>query len=89
VIAHRRDSAPVHVDGIGVGSSPVDLLREANVQVISVNVGEKSAYHGKAGNLFFFNLRSAKKRLGKASCRCLVNGEVVSEGQLLFGLVDK
>ena len=34
-------------------------------------------------------LTSAKKRLGKASCRCLVNGEVVSEGQLLFGLVDK
>jgi UDP-3-O-[3-hydroxymyristoyl] N-acetylglucosamine deacetylase/3-hydroxyacyl-[acyl-carrier-protein] dehydratase len=34
-------------------------------------------------------LTSAKKRLGKASCRCLVNGEVVSEGILLFGLVDK
>jgi UDP-3-O-[3-hydroxymyristoyl] N-acetylglucosamine deacetylase/3-hydroxyacyl-[acyl-carrier-protein] dehydratase len=34
-------------------------------------------------------LTSAKKRLGKASCRCLVNGEVVSEGTLLFGLVDK
>jgi UDP-3-O-[3-hydroxymyristoyl] N-acetylglucosamine deacetylase/3-hydroxyacyl-[acyl-carrier-protein] dehydratase len=34
-------------------------------------------------------LTSAKKRLGKANCRCLVNGEVVSEGQLLFGLVDK
>ena len=32
---------------------------------------------------------SIKKRLGKASCRCLVNGEVVSEAQLLFGLVDK
>lgn len=34
-------------------------------------------------------LTSAKKRLGKASCRCLVNGEVVSEGVLLFGLVDR
>jgi UDP-3-O-[3-hydroxymyristoyl] N-acetylglucosamine deacetylase / 3-hydroxyacyl-[acyl-carrier-protein] dehydratase len=34
-------------------------------------------------------LTSAKKRLGKASCRCRVNGEVVSEAQLLFGLVDK
>lgn len=34
-------------------------------------------------------LTSAKKRLGKAACRCLVNGEVVSEGVLLFGLVDK
>lgn len=34
-------------------------------------------------------LTSAKKRLGKATCRCLVNGEVVSESKLLFGLVDK
>jgi len=34
-------------------------------------------------------LISLKKRLGKAQCRCLVNGEVVSEGVLLFGLVDK
>ena len=34
-------------------------------------------------------LTSAKKRLGKASCRCLVNGEVVSEAILLFGLVDR
>ncbi len=32
---------------------------------------------------------SAKKRLGKAACRCVVNGEVVSEGELLFGLIDK
>ena len=34
-------------------------------------------------------LTSAKKRIGKASCRCLVNGEVVSEAILLFGLVDR
>ena len=34
-------------------------------------------------------LKSLKKRLGKAVCQCLVNGEVVSEGELLFGLVDK
>lgn len=34
-------------------------------------------------------MTSMKRRLGKANCRCLVNGEVVSEGQLLFGLVDK
>ena len=34
-------------------------------------------------------MTSVKKRLGKAACRCLVNGEVVSEAILLFGLVDK
>lgn len=32
---------------------------------------------------------SAKKRLGKATAKCLVNGEVVSEAELLFGLVDQ
>ncbi|HEY5812084.1 MAG TPA: bifunctional UDP-3-O-[3-hydroxymyristoyl] N-acetylglucosamine deacetylase/3-hydroxyacyl-ACP dehydratase [Terrimicrobiaceae bacterium] len=32
---------------------------------------------------------SMKKRLGKASCQCVVNDEVVSEAELLFGLVDK
>jgi UDP-3-O-[3-hydroxymyristoyl] N-acetylglucosamine deacetylase / 3-hydroxyacyl-[acyl-carrier-protein] dehydratase len=32
---------------------------------------------------------SMKKRLGKAACKCLVNDEVVSEGELLFGLIDK
>ncbi len=32
---------------------------------------------------------STKKRLGKAACKCLVNGEVVSEAELLFGLVDQ
>jgi UDP-3-O-[3-hydroxymyristoyl] N-acetylglucosamine deacetylase/3-hydroxyacyl-[acyl-carrier-protein] dehydratase len=32
---------------------------------------------------------SAKKRLGKASAKCMVNDEVVSEAELLFGLVDQ
>lgn len=34
-------------------------------------------------------MTSVKKRFGKATCRCLVNGDVVSEAQLLFGLLDK
>jgi hypothetical protein len=58
VLVNRRDSAPVHVDGIGVGSSVVDQLRDANAQVVSVNVAESSHWHGKAGNLTFANLRS-------------------------------
>jgi UDP-3-O-[3-hydroxymyristoyl] N-acetylglucosamine deacetylase/3-hydroxyacyl-[acyl-carrier-protein] dehydratase len=32
---------------------------------------------------------SMKRRLGKAACKCLVNQEVVSEAELLFGLVDQ
>ncbi len=35
------------------------------------------------------NLTTAKKRLGKADCKCLVNGVVVSSGTLLFGIVDR
>ena len=31
----------------------------------------------------------AKRNLGKAACKCVVNGEVVSEGILLFGIVSK
>ncbi|MDD5200269.1 MAG: 3-hydroxyacyl-ACP dehydratase FabZ, partial [Terrimicrobiaceae bacterium] len=43
------------------------------------------------GDTLFIHVEmiSAKKRLGKANCKCLVNGEVVSEGILLFGIVDK
>lgn len=58
IVAHRRNSAPVHVDGIGVGAAVVDLARDAQIQTISVNVSEKSLYRGKAGNLQFYNQRS-------------------------------
>lgn len=58
VIAHRRDSAPIHLDVIGVGASPYDLLREAKQQVVGVNVAEKSIASDKSGRLRFSNLRS-------------------------------
>ncbi len=35
------------------------------------------------------DMLKARRNLGKASCKCLVNGEVVSEGILLFGIVNK
>ncbi len=43
------------------------------------------------GDTLFIHVEmlSMKKRLGKAACKCLVNGEVTSEGVLLFGIVDK
>ncbi len=31
----------------------------------------------------------ARKNLGKASCHCKVNGEIVSEGVLMFGIISK
>lgn len=58
VVAVLRDNAPVHVDVIGVGSSPYDLLRNGHYQTVGVNVGEKTNWHGKSGMLQFKNLRS-------------------------------
>lgn len=57
-IAAKRDYAPIHIDVIGVGSSPYDFLREARQQIIGVNVSEKSMGSDKSGRLRFFNLRS-------------------------------
>lgn len=58
VVANLRDNAPVHVDVIGVGSSPYDLLKNGHYQTVGVNVGEKSVWAGKSGKLQFYNLRS-------------------------------
>jgi UDP-3-O-[3-hydroxymyristoyl] N-acetylglucosamine deacetylase/3-hydroxyacyl-[acyl-carrier-protein] dehydratase len=43
------------------------------------------------GDTLFIHVEmlSMKARLGKAACKCMVNGEVTSEGTLLFGIVDK
>lgn len=57
-LAARRDMAVIHIDVIGVGSSPYDFLREAGQQVVGVNVAEKSLGVDKSGRLAFFNLRS-------------------------------
>jgi hypothetical protein len=58
VVANLTDDAPVHVDVIGVGASPYDMLREGHYQTVGVNVGEKSTWHGKSGRLQFYNVRS-------------------------------
>lgn len=58
VMAHKRDSAPIHIDVIGVGSSPYDLLRQAKHQVIGVNVAEAATGTDRSGRLRFANLRS-------------------------------
>lgn len=57
-MAAMRDSAPIHVDVIGVGSSPYDFLREAGQQVIGVNVAEAATRTDLSGRLRFKNLRS-------------------------------
>jgi hypothetical protein len=57
-IAATRDSAPQHIDVIGVGASPYDFLNNAKQQVMGVNVSEKARGTDKSGRLTFYNLRS-------------------------------
>lgn len=58
VIAAMRDKAPIHIDVIGVGSSPYDFLKEAGQQVLGVNVSEASHGTDHSGRLTFPNIRS-------------------------------
>lgn len=58
VLAEQRDSAPIHIDVIGVGASPYDKLNEIGVQVLGINVSEKSVAKDQSGRLGFANLRS-------------------------------
>lgn len=58
VIAEHRDHAPIHLDVIGVGASPYDILSDAGQPVYGVNVSEKATSADKSGRLGFFNLRS-------------------------------
>lgn len=57
-IAAMRDHAVIHIDVIGVGSSPYDFLNEAGQQVVGVNVSEAARGLDKSGRLRFKNLRS-------------------------------
>lgn len=58
VVANMRDKCPIHIDVIGVGSSPYDCLNEAGLPVIGVNVSEKALGTDKSGRLRFLNQRS-------------------------------
>lgn len=58
VVAATRDGAPIHLDVIGVGSSPYDFLRTANQHVLGVNVSEAATGTDISGRFSFFNQRS-------------------------------
>ena len=58
VVACLRNRAPVHIDVIGVGSSPYDFLVSNGIQTIGVNASEKSFGTDKSGRLGFVNQRS-------------------------------
>lgn len=57
-IAAKRDDAVIHIDVIGVGSSPYDFLRDSRQQVIGVNVAEAAVGTDQSGRLRFKNRRS-------------------------------
>lgn len=57
-IAARRDDAVIHIDVIGVGSSPYDFLNNAGQQVVGVNVSEAATQTDQSGRLRFKNQRS-------------------------------
>lgn len=58
-MADSRDGAVVHIDAIGVGSSPFDIMNNIpNYPVIGVDVRNKATTSDKSGKLKFFNLRS-------------------------------
>ena len=58
VISEQRDHAPIHIDVIGVGASPYDVLNDSGQPVYGINVSEKANSLDKSGRLSFFNLRS-------------------------------
>ena len=58
VIGERRDYAPIHLDVIGVGASPYDVLLNAGQDVYGVNVSERANSLDRSGRLSFMNLRS-------------------------------
>jgi hypothetical protein len=57
-MAAMRDQAVIHIDVIGVGSSPYDFLNEARQQVVGVNVSEAATGLDRSGRLRFKNQRS-------------------------------
>jgi hypothetical protein len=57
-VAACRNKSPMHIDVIGVGSSPYDFLRQANQHVIGVNVAESATGTDRSGRLRFFNQRT-------------------------------
>jgi hypothetical protein len=58
VIAERRDDAPIHIDVIGVGASPYDVLNSMGQHTLGINVSEKALGTDKSGRLRFINQRS-------------------------------
>lgn len=58
VIKERRDAAPVHIDVVGVGSSPYDILLGNGIQVIAISGGTRMGGVTLEGSLPFADYKS-------------------------------
>lgn len=58
ILGANRDKAPMHLDVIGVGASPYDILVGMGQEAYGVNVANKCVLRDASGKLEFFNLRS-------------------------------
>lgn len=58
VIAELRDNAPVHIDVVGIGTSPYDFLRQNNTHTIPINGAAASVGVDASGLLRFSNFRA-------------------------------
>ncbi|PZP11281.1 MAG: terminase, partial [Sphingomonas hengshuiensis] len=58
VIGARRDLSPIHIDVVGVGASPYDILKDAGQDIYGINTGERATTTDKSGRLSFFNRKA-------------------------------
>lgn len=58
LLAAQRNSAPIHLDLFGVGARPYGHLMQLGVQVLGINVGDKTEQRDLTGAYQFRNLRS-------------------------------
>ena len=58
VIRFRRDNAPVHLDVVGIGTSPYDFLQSNHVHTLGMNGAASSEEFDKSGLLAFVNKRA-------------------------------
>ena len=53
VVSEHRDHAPIHLDVIGVGASPYDVLCDAGQPIYGINVAERATRRDRSGRLDF------------------------------------
>lgn len=58
ILTARRDQAPVHIDVIGVGSSPYDFLVQNRIQTVGIDYRNATSEMNQERTMGFYNLRA-------------------------------